>query len=317
MRMFTIAVLCFVLGGMAYSAENLLLNGFLIESPLVPAYSIEKGGPPRDAIPALNSPHFVPAEAADFLDFDDRVLGIVIDGIAKAYPVRILTRHEIVNDWISKRSIAITYCPLCGSGMAFSAVAVQESLTFGVSGLLYNSDVLLYDHKTKSLWSQIMKTAINGPLKGAVLEQLPLQHTSWEDWSQSHPDTLVLSTKTGFEFFDYSEDPYARYKKSNRLWFTVSNSDKRLRSKDWVLGVTVGESARAYPFERMKKDTSPIQDRIGDTTVTINFDHEHQTAVALDSIGNPLEAVQLYWFAWVAFHPDTSIWGCKEGVSRC
>lgn len=317
MRILTIAVLCFASGSMAYSAENLRLNGFLIADPLVPAESIEKGGPPRDGIPALDSPHFVSAEAAEFLDDDDRVLGLSIGGSAKAYPVRILSRHEVVNDWIRERPVVITYCPLCGSGIAFSAVVEKVSLTFGVSGLLYNSDVLLYDNETESLWSQISKTAINGPLKGSELVQLPLRHTTWEDWRQRYPDTRVLSTETGFAFIDYDQDPYARYKNSNRLWFTVSGSDKRLRTKDWVLGVTVEGFAKAYPFRRMKKETSPIPDRIGDITVTIEFDRKHQTAVALDSNGNPLEAVQLYWFAWAAFHPDTSIWGCKDGASRC
>jgi len=317
MQMLIVATFCFILTTEAYSADNLQLNGFLIENPMVPADSIEKGGPPRDGIPAINSPLFVSAEAADFLDDDDRVLGISIGGSAKAYPVRILSRHEVVNDQIRGQPVVITYCPLCGSGIAFSAAVEQVSLTFGVSGLLYNSDVLLYDSETESLWSQISKTAINGPLKGAELAQLPLRHTTWEDWRQRYPDTRVLSTETGFASIDYDRDPYAGYKNSNRLWFAVSNSDMRLGRKDWVLGVTIGGSAKAYPFRKMKNSTSPIQDRIGDSSVTIRFDGEHQTAVALDSSGNPLEAVQLYWFAWAAFHPDSSIWGCKDGASRC
>ncbi len=152
MRILTIAVICFVLGGMAYSDETLRLNGFLIENPLVPTDSIEKGGPPRNGIPALHSPLFVSADAADFLDDDDRVLGISIGGTAKAYPVRILNHHEIVNDWISQQRVVVTYCPLCGSGIAFSAVVDEMSLTFLVSGLLYKSDVLLYDFETESLW---------------------------------------------------------------------------------------------------------------------------------------------------------------------
>jgi hypothetical protein len=310
-------MLCLLTGGTAYSAENVRLNGFLISDPLVPADSIERGGPPRDGIPAINSPIFVSAEAADFLDANDRVLGINVGDSAKAYPVRILNRHEVVNDRIREQPVVITYCPLCGSGIAFSATVDERSLTFGVSGLLYNSDVLLYDRETESLWSQISKTAVNGPLKGAQLVQLPLRHTTWEDWRQRYPETRVLSTRTGFAFIDYNRDPYAQYKNSDQIWFSVSNSDRRLRRKDWVLGVTVGESAKAYPFRIMEQTTSPIHDRIGDTAVTIEFDHKHQTAAALDSNGNPLEAVQLYWFAWAAFHPDTSIWECEDGSSRC
>jgi hypothetical protein len=317
MRILTIAVICFVLGGIAYSDETLRLNGFLIEEPLVPADSIEKGGPPRNGIPALHSPLFVSADAADFLEDDDRVLGISIGDTAKAYPVRILNHHEIVNDWISQRRVIVTYCPLCGSGIAFSPAVDEMSLTFLVSGLLYNSDVLLYDFETESLWSQISRTAINGPLKGAQLKQLPLRHTTWEDWRQRHPDTQVLSTDTGFTFVDYDQDPYAQYARSKQLWFAVSNSDKRLRRKDWVLGIAVEGFTRAYPFRRMKKQKSPIYDRIGGFAVTIEFNLEHQTAVARDSNGNLLEAVQLYWFAWAAFHPGTSIWGCKDGATRC
>lgn len=317
MRIITATALCFGLATAAFPADDLRLNGFLIVDPLVPADAIEKGGPPRDGIAAIDSPVFVSAEAADFLDDDDRVLGIVIGGTARAYPVRILNRHEVVNDRVREQPVIITYCPLCGSGIAFSAVVSDVSLTFGVSGLLYNSDVLLYDRETDSLWSQISKKAINGPLKGAELAQLPLQHTSWEDWRQRYPDTQVLSIETGFTFIDYDRDPYAGYKNSNRLWFAVSNSDARLGRKDWVLGVTVGGLAKAYPFRKMKDNTSPIQDRIGDSAVTIKFHRKHQTAVALDSSGNPLESVQLYWFAWAAFHPDTLIWGCEDGAPRC
>jgi hypothetical protein len=206
---------------------------------------------------------------------------------------------------------------LCGSGIAFSPVVDEMKLTFLVSGLLYNSDVLLYDFETESLWSQISKKAINGPLKGTELVQLPLRHTTWNDWRNRHPNTRVLSTETGFAHIDYDKDHYAHYQNSNKLWFSVGNSDKRLRPKDWVLGVTMNGVAKAYPFRKMKSETSPIQDRIGDITVTIEFDPKQQTAMALDSDGAPLDAVQLYWFAWAAFNPDTSVWGCKDGASRC
>lgn len=301
----------------AYAADAQRLNGFELDEPLIPAAAIEKGGPPRDGIPSIDSPLFVSASEARFLDPDDRVLGVTQGQKSKAYPVKILNRHEIVNDWFDEKPLVVTFCPLCGSGVAFSATVDGRELTFGVSGLLYNSDVLLYDRETGSLWSQIAARAVNGPLKGRELTQLPLQHTSWKDWRARHPDTRVLSTQTGFRHIDYDQDPYKRYKNSSRLMFSVSNTDKRLKNKDWVLGVIADGTARAYPFDSLKIQASPVQDQIGDVAVSIHFDSENQTATAVDQNGAALASIQLYWFAWAAFHPETSIWNCGDGSRRC
>lgn len=294
--------------GLVDSATSQRLNGFLIDEPLVPADLIQHGGPPRDGIPAINSPRFIAAANADFLKPSDRVLGISIDGDSKAYPVRILNYHEVVNDWFNEQPVAITYCPLCGSGVAFSARIADKELSFGVSGLLYNSDVLLYDRETMSLWSQIAGKAVNGPLKGSDLQQIPVRHTSWQDWRQRNPDTLVMSTQTGFARINYHRDPYADYRDTNRLWFAVGNTDRRLSNKAWVLGVVADDRSKAYPLRALKEAESPLHDQIGGVPVTIQFDNKHQTAIATDQEGNHLESIQLYWFAWAAFHPDTAIW---------
>jgi len=317
MRTLLNIILLIALGGAVIIAEAQRLNGFDISEPLVPAAAIKKGGPPRDGIPSIDSPLFVAVEEAGFLEPDDRVLGISHGGKSKAYPVKILNRHEIVNDWLDERPVVVTYCPLCGSGVAFSAGVDGRELTFGVSGLLYNSDVLLYDRETGSLWSQIAAKSVNGPLKGNKLTQWPLQHTTWEDWRARYPGTRVLSTNTGFGHIDYDRDPYKQYKKSGRLMFPVSNTDKRLKNKDWVLGVIAGGQARAYPLDSFREKDSPISDQIDNVSVTVEFDNEHQMAVAVDQDGKALESIQLYWFAWAAFHPDTSIWNCEKGSRRC
>ena len=301
----------------ASSAEARSLNGFVLDEPLVPAEAIQRGGPPRDGIPSIDSPRFVSAGDADFLDNDDRVLGLELGGHSKAYPVRILNRHEIVNDQLNGRPVVVTYCPLCGSGVAFLARVGYRTLKFGVSGLLYNSDVLLYDRQTDSLWSQISRQAVNGSLKGQKLTQLPLEHTSWEDWRDRHPGTQVLSTKTGLGSINYDHDPYAAYKRSNQIWFPVSNADGRLRRKAWVLGVTVGDSVRAYPFEKLMKSSQTVHDMIGDVAVRIEFDARHEIARAFDSDDKLLDSIQLYWFAWAAFHPDTTVWGCSPDSETC
>ena len=127
-------------------------NGFSVTNALIPVDEIRSGGPPRDGIPAIDRPRFVTADAAGFLQASDRVLGITRNGVSKAYPVAILNWHEIVNDRIANEPIVITFCPLCGTGIAYLATTGDQVLDFGVSGLLYNSDMLLYDRQTESLW---------------------------------------------------------------------------------------------------------------------------------------------------------------------
>jgi len=133
------------------SAKN--LNGFSINNPLVSADLIQRGGPPRDGIPSIDAPRFVTAADAQHISATDRVLGLTVNNIAKAYPIKILNYHEIINDRFNTTPVAVTFCPLCGTGIAFIADIDNTTRSFGVSGLLYNSDVLMYDRETESLWS--------------------------------------------------------------------------------------------------------------------------------------------------------------------
>ena len=173
-------------------------NGFDISNASIPADQILAGGPPKDGIPALSDPKLLNAVDASYLQPNDRVIGVELDGTARAYPIAILNWHEIVNDEINNQKYAVTYCPLCGTGVAFRSDVAGNITEFGVSGLLYNSDVLLYDKKTESLWSQIMGEAVAGKLLGEKLNPIPISHTTWRDWLARHPDTKVLSTETGY-----------------------------------------------------------------------------------------------------------------------
>lgn len=285
-----------------------VLNGFDLAGASVPVQAIERGGPPRDGIPAIDRPRFVTAALAK-LDHGDRVLGIATGKIARAYPVRILNWHEVVNDRFGSRAVVVTYCPLCGTGMAFEPPAGTGSAGFGVSGLLYNSDVLLYDRATQSLWSQILSEAISGPLKGTALPPVPLTHTSWADWRRRYPATEVLSTETGFER-DYARDPYAGYGRVQRLMFDVQHRDDRFPLKEWVLGLRVNGAAKAYPFsvlERAVDRAGELNDTVGGQRLRIRYDRAHRTAEAFDAQGRPLAGTMAFWFAWVAFHPRTEV----------
>jgi hypothetical protein len=284
-------------------------NGFDLNDASVPAREIRSGGPPRDGIPALNKPEFIQANDARFLNEDDRVIGIVINGVTRAYPIKILNWHEIVNDKADDRHFVVTYCPLCGTGMVFASNVQGSALVFGVSGLLYNSDVLLFDRNTESLWSQIKAEAISGELRGARLPQLEALHTTWSDWLHRHPDTQVLSTETGYRR-NYDRSPYGGYERSPRLYFQVANkAPDDFHRKALVLGVEVDGVYKAYPFEELiASGRSTVDDVIKDRSVTIHWNQAAQSAYATTGEENEvLPTVVAYWFAWYAFHPETVV----------
>lgn len=288
-------------------------NGFDLSDAAVPPEQIFWGGVQRDGIPSINRPRFVTADKAGYLRQDDRVIGIVRNGIAKAYPIRILERHEVVNDRFANDRIVVTYCPLCFSGMAFSIDASSKAQTFGVSGLLFNSDVLLYDHQTNSLWSQLMSTAISGPLKDSRIPAIPALHTTWRDWLQRYPETVVLSRDTGYRF-DYRRSPYRDYQRSARLMFPVNARDRSYRNKEWVLGVRIDGVNKAYPFSELRAARqSTIPDVIAGQALSIEYSERDRTARVIGANGDELASVIVYWFAWYAFHPDTAVYQAGAG----
>ena len=287
-------------------------NGFDVSNSLVDVDEIVSGGPKKDGIPAIDKPKFVAAKHADFLSPKERVLGLVIDGVAKAYPVKILNWHEIVNDRIHSSSFVVTYCPLCGTGVAFWSNIRGRKLKFGVSGLLYNSDVLFYDRQTESLWSQIAAKAVSGKLAGAELEQLVLAHTTWGDWLEKHPRTLVLSTKSGY-LRSYGTNPYAGYEQSRKLYFQVNHkAPKTYHPKERVLGLNASGIYKAYPFEELNRHgKSQFVDVVNEHPFTIVWDQEHQSGRVMDSDSNEVPVMQAFWFAWFGFHPETEVFQAR------
>ncbi len=280
-------------------------NGFDIgQSPLIPLNEIRHGGPPKDGIPAIDEPEFISADAADFLQKTDRIVGTVTKEGAKAYPIRILNWHEIVNDG----DTVISYCPLCGTAMAFKSAPAD----FGVSGLLYNSDMLLYDRKTESLWSQILGKAISGERKGELLETIPVENTSWENWLNLHPNTQVLSENTGYRR-NYSASPYAGYESSKSLYFPVSGQNQRYHPKEKVIGLNINGTFKAYPFSELDKSKNNIvRDKLDGKEIEIIFNAQHRSGTVRLKSGEVLPSLISYWFAWYAFHPDTLIYNAEK-----
>lgn len=285
-------------------------KGFDLKNASIPVSEIKDGGPPKDGIPSIDSPQFVTAEKAS-LKPGDRVLGIFENGIAKAYPIKILNFHEIVNDKIGEKPIVVTYCPLCGSGIVFDAKIDGKLYTFGVSGLLYNSDVLLYDRQTESLWSQLEYKAISGPMEGKSLEIINTANTTWESWKNRYLNTLVLSEDTGYKR-DYDLDPYPDYNSSSAIYFPVANENNEFHPKEMVIGVEVKGKFKAYPFSELEKTGKPsIHDTFNKKKISIHYDARSKSAEIFDARGKPIPAVTNFWFAWYAFHPETAIYRHK------
>ena len=281
-------------------------NGFDLSGSLVPVEEVLRGGPPRDGIPSIDKPVFIKAAGAT-LAVNERVMGEHFKGIARANPIRILNRHEIVNDVFDQTGVVVSYCPLCGSGVVFLLPRSGGVSTFGVSGLLYNSDVLLYDRESESLWSQLMLKAISGQRRGEMLTLLAATYTTWSEWQKRYPDTLLLSEASA-PGVSYNNNPYADYEKSEQLWFPVQHKNADFRNKERVLGLSINGVDKAYPYSELSRSKGTVGDIVGGKKVRIVWSEASQSAYVLDSEGQQLPSVSAYWFAWFGFHPQTQIY---------
>jgi hypothetical protein len=283
-------------------------NGFDVSNASIPVEEIQKGGPPRDGIPSIDEPRFESVEAADaWMRPDDTVVAFARHGQARAYPLRILVWHEIVNDTVAGEPVAVTYCPLCGTAMVFDAEVAGEQRTFGVSGLLYQSDVLMYDRESESLWSQLKMEAVSGPRVGAALELLPSTHMSWRAWKNAHPDGEVLSRRTGFSR-NYDRDPYAGYEATERTMFPVPGHRDDLGNKVWIVGTTATAFPVAFVVDQLPRER-PLRVRAGEMTLEIRHGGESGAVEAVEiPSGEAVALTRAYWFAWQAFYPETALW---------
>jgi Protein of unknown function (DUF3179) len=281
-------------------------NGFDLSNASIPVSEILGGGPPRDGIPSIDAPKFVRPDAANFLRDDDIVLSLTRGETTRAYPLRVLVWHEIVNDTLADEPVAVTYCPLCGTGMVFDRFVAGKARMFGVSGLLFQSDVLMYDSQSESLWSQLKMEAVSGPDVGKKLRWLPSEHLTWKAWRAKHPGGEVLSTDTGHHR-NYDGDAYADYFAREETMFPVPKKRAEFPNKTWVLGVIVGGKAKAYPVDKLP-DGRAVKDTLGGEAVTVTFHRTERRPDVRDAAGKPLPSVMVFWFAWQAFYPQTAVW---------
>ncbi len=299
-----------LLGGTVpvYAAKKKL--GFDLSNASIPTRKIVRGTPSRDGIPSIDSPQFVPIHEVDFLKPDDKVISIERDGFVRAYPIRILNHHEIVNDSIGDDHFVVTYCPLCGTAMVFNREMDGRIFQFGVSGLLYQSDVLLYDRQTGSLWSQLGMEAVSGAYVGKELEWLSSEVITWESWSYEYPEGEVLSKETGYSR-PYSRNPYAEYENMTGTMFSVPRYRKELKSKEWVLGILMEEAQVAFQLSKLLPGRTV--ETFAGKTIEVEYNPETGFARAREKeTKKELISVQSYWFAWQAFYPETHLWTGRQ-----
>ncbi|MFQ5595708.1 MAG: DUF3179 domain-containing protein [Anaerolineae bacterium] len=244
---------------------------------------------PRDAIPAITDPQFDDAESARaYMRPDEQIIGLILDGDVRAYSINILSRHEIVNDRIGGEPVAITWCPLCYSALVFSRRVDKQELTFGVSGKLYQNNLIMYDHQTESLWSQLLGQAVAGPLQGEQLRLLTAGQSTWEDWRSEHPDTKVLSkpktskvvpstSDAADSTYNYSTDPYESYyaSKDRGLVNRSVPEDASITAKRRILGLWVEDRVKAYYFRALRIE-KVVNDTVAGVPVLIAFDSQSE-----------------------------------------
>ena len=237
--------------------------------------------PIRDRIPPIDQPVFERAAASEHVADREPGLALELNGDARFYPLSILTAHEIVNDVVGGQAVAVTFCPLCNSAIVFDRVFEGRQLRFGVSGLLRNSDLVMWDDVTESLWQQLTGEGLIGRFAGSQLTFLPSAITSFEDFTRKYPEGSVLGPDQGFGR-QYGYNPYVGYSSRNAPYesFFQQDLDDRFPALERVVNVTVGATSKAYPFSLIEA-AGAVNDAVGGTDVVILWGGD--TADALDA----------------------------------
>jgi hypothetical protein len=290
----------------------------------VPLSEFLSGGPGKDGIPAIDEPKFVSvAEAHEWLDEREPVIELELEGEARAYPLQILIWHEIVNDTVAGRPVAVTFCPLCNTALAFDRRLDGRLLDFGTTGNLRSSDLVMYDRQTESWWQQFGGEAVVGELAGAELEHIPVRIVAWEEFAARHPGGDVLSRETGHNRA-YGANPYRGYDDvdSGPLFGARNSDDDRLAPKERVVFIERDDEAVAVPFTALEK-LGRVQVEVGGETLEVIWVPGVRSALDSTNIfegrtvgsadvrssesGEPVAFDTPFWFAVAAFRPDVKI----------
>ncbi len=337
--------LTLILSACANDNGSTITSSPTAEDWLIPRDEIFDGGPGKDGIPSIDNPQFTKASEISFLDAGDLVLGIKVGDVVKAYPHPVMDWHEIVNDKIGNLNIALTYCPLTGTGIGWNRFINGEVTTFGVSGLLYNTNLMPYDRLTNSTWSQQGLKCVNGALIGTKSENISFIETNFETWIKAYPNSEVMNTNTGFQR-NYSRYPYGKYRTNNNILFPVTVDDTRLPKKERTLAIFLGDEPTAFTFNKSGEGINIFNQDLKGKKITIAVSADDNIIMAFindknlnlqpvkndlpilmkDSKGNrydifgkivqgPDSGTKLelptqfigYWFSWASFYKNLDL----------
>ncbi len=273
---------------------------------------IEQGCPRKDCIPSIDQPQFESVnQAEEWLTDEDLIFGINSSGVTRAYPQRILNWHEIVNDNLNGYPVAITFCPLCGSAISFERLVDGKTTTFGVSGKLFNSNLIMYDRLQENYWQQETGVAIVGEAaeRNEELVRVPMIVDTWSEWKQKFPDSEILSRETGFTR-DYNIYPYGTYEQDGEIYFGIQNQDERLPLKEPGFGFELDNKFKFYRQTDLDK-VEFIEDEFAGQQVKIN-NRNGEVTMTIQSSEKILIPIRTFWFAFAAFHPGTEIYNTKS-----
>jgi len=275
--------------------------------------AVQWGGVPLGGIPELNDPERVRAAEADWMSADEVVLGVVASGEAVAYPLRILARHELANDTVGGDALSIVYCTLCRSALVFERDVAGRQLDFLTSGLLLNSNKVMYDIQTASTWQHLTGTAIGGELAGTELARRSVNHLRWGDWVEEHPDTEVLRLPEPIYFDDPERPPiaydytpgeaYRSYYENPGLWFPVIDTPGPFDVKTEVVGISRDGDSVAFDVEAFNARGETVEIEVGGAALTVV--PTGAGVRVFDAAGDRVPSEQSFWFAWHANHPRT------------
>jgi hypothetical protein len=289
---------------------------------IVDPSKIRSGGPSKGGIgydrgiPALDQGNikFVSVlEADEWIEDNELVIVLQYKGVKRVYPLQIMVWHEIANDIVAGDNLIITYCPLCGSGIAYKSEievdGVKRNSRFGTSGKLYQSNMVMYDEATETYWQQIDGKAIIGELVGQELEEVSIDTVVWRDWKTEHSDSKVLSQDTGMNRA-YGTDPYGNYYEDSFLIFPVENEDNRIHPKTIIFGIEIEGNYKAYKEDDLIK-LGVIEDSVGGVNFKVTRDDVGIVKIENQNTGEEIVKERDMWFAWYAFHPTTELYEKK------
>ena len=267
----------------------------------IPLAKVLSGGVEKDGIPALNNPSFTSLSQTEYDNATEGVL-VSLENEHRFYPLNILVWHEIVNDRIAKQAFAVTFCPLCDSVIVLDRMVQGITLQFGVSGLLFESNLLMYDTVTESLWSQARREAVIGSYTGELLSVLPAQRLTLAEVKERYPSAVVLSSETGFDR-PYGTNPYDNYLEHEEVYFPISVHDERYPAKELFYVLPFPSRSFALQYQTIPQGVTTIPA----DSYELRIERKGSEITITDENGTILPGYFELWFSWAVHHQEDGV----------